>query len=174
MPQVAEGGKVTWTFWDSITLGAADVEATLFQTPRGQGGKTKYDTNMVAAGQLPKGNAFTVEAFSWGVLCDVTFALTTALSKGYWEITVSDKIMSEGLLFNTPMGAAVDLVTDAAAAPLTSVRIGTPDARNLWTLGRSYTIEATEQFDVHCVWPVAPTAVKFWFMIHGELLRPLN
>lgn len=173
MPMLANDSIRTHVLWDSITLGAADVTATLFQIPRGQGGKTDYETNMVQAGQVPKGKSFEILAIGWNVEADATLATLIALSKGYWKLVVSDKTWAEADLFFTPGGSGLwGPGSGAAASEL--LNVGLPDARNLWSLEYAITLSDNESFYVDLQWPVAPTAIKFWFMLYGREKRSLN
>jgi len=172
---VSDGSQITQELWDSITLGAADVVATLFTVPKGQAGKTSFDTNMVQAGQLPLGQSFEVLALGWNFLPDVAPALATAVSAAYYQLIVSDKMWNEGHLFDLGggsglhyTGAAGSLSTDDVTTP------GTPMSHNLKQLDRAIPIQAGEAFRIDIEWPTAPTAVKFWFKIHGRLTRAIN
>jgi hypothetical protein len=171
----SDGSQITQELWDSITLGAAAVVATLFTVPKGQAGKVSFDTNMVQAGQLPLGQSFEILALGWNFLCDVTPALSTAVSKAYYQLIVSDKMWNEGHLFDLGggsglhyTGAAGSLSTDDLTTP------GLPVSNNLKQLDRAIPIAAGEAFRVDFEWPVAPTAVKFWFKLHGRLTRSIN
>ena len=177
MPQLASDSIRTHVLYDSITLGAAAVTASLFQIPRGQAAKVKYDTNMVQAGQVPKGKNFEILAVGWGWEYDGEglIALGHALGKGHWELNVSDKVWAEGELFNTPMGPGYWASQGGAALSFsTGVNQDEPVASNLWTLEYGITLSDNEAFSVDFEWPAAPTAVKFWFMLYGREHRSLN
>lgn len=173
MPQLASDSIRTHVLYDSIELGAADVQATLFQIPRGQAGKGKFETNMVQAGQVPKGKKFEVLAIGWQVLPTAVLATAQALTLGHWELWASDRVWAEGDLFFTPGGAAF-WVAGSGAAITETVAVGVPDARNLWSLEYGITLDDNESFYVQFEWPVAPTAIKFFFMLYGRERRALN
>lgn len=171
---LAEGGVITQELWDNITLDVAAVQATLFTVPIGQAGKLLYDTNMRQGGQLPKGWSFNCMAISWHVEPDKPITDMIALSKGSYQLTVSDKVWSEGVLTTLPSGGGVDFASDVAAGVNIVGRYGTPMANNLKQFSRSIPIKAAEGFYVTIDWAVAPGAQVFWFVLHGELQRGLN
>ncbi len=174
MPIQGSGGIIDAKVWDSVLLEAADLEATLFTVPKGQAGKTKYNTNMTASSQLALGNNMQVGALSWWVEPDIAKADLIGLCKGYFEVIVSGRIMREDILGNLPMGATLNADLDGAAAAVEVARVGYPDYRDIGALGKSFKIGNMEAFEVKCHWGAAPGALQFWFMLHGELERPLN
>lgn len=171
---LAEGGVITQELWDSVVPGAAAVQVTLFTVPLGQAGKLLYQTNMRQGGQLPKGWSFNCMAVSWHVEPDMLIADMIALSKGSYQLTVSDKVWSEGVLTTLPSGGGIDFQSDVAAGIDIVGRFGTPMANNLKQFSRSIPIKAAEGFYVTIDWAVAPGEKKFWFVLHGELQRGLN
>lgn len=57
--------ELAWSFYDFETYAAAgQTSLSFFQNPVGQAGKTLLDTNMEAAGQIPRGQNFLVEAIA--------------------------------------------------------------------------------------------------------------
>lgn len=170
------GGIITQELWDNITLEVADVQATLFVIPKGMGGKTLYDTNMVQGGQLPKGWSYNIMALSWHVEPDLVLAGAIALSKGTYELHVSDKVWAEGVLNTLCSGGGPTFDYEAAPVPVaeTVVRFGTAMSNNLKQLSRAIPLKPSETFRVECRWPVAPGVKQFWFVLHGELQRGLN
>ena len=174
MAIVAPGGIITQELWDSIALEAAAVEATLFTVPMGQAGKTLYNTNMRQGGQLQKGWDFEIMALSWHVVPDKSIDDAVALSKGTYEVHVSDKVWAEGLLNTLPSGGGLAFNSDFGG-PFTAVRFGSPDSDNLKQLSRAIPLKAAEGFHVEFSWPAAPgEGLEFWFVLHGELQRGLN
>lgn len=173
---LTDGSQITAELWDSITPGAAAVNATLFAVPKGQAGKTIYETNLVQSGQVPLGQSFEVLAVGWNVLADVAPADVMALSKAYWELVISSKMWAEGHLFDTGGGSGVHYcAVDAGAAVATGVtNTGFPVGNNLKQFDRAIPIEAGEAFHVNLTWPVAPGEKKFWFKLHGRLTRSIN
>lgn len=74
--------ELDWTLFDYTTYNAAGhTTLSFFQTPVGQGGKTKEDTNMDLAGQIPRMQEFLVER----IIVDFTpgVALSTATLSKY-------------------------------------------------------------------------------------------
>ena len=169
-----DGGVITQELWDSVDLDILAVQTTLFTVPIGQAGKLLYDTNMRQGGQLPKGWSFNCMAISWHVEPDLTIAGLIALSKGSYQLTVSDKVWSEGVLTTLTSGGGIDFTSDVAAGIDLVGRFGSPHSNNLKQLSRSIPIKATEGFYVTIDWAVAPGEKKFWFVLHGELQRGLN
>jgi len=174
MPIEGSGGKIDAKVWDSVLLGAADLEATLFTVPKGQDGKTKYNTNMTASSQLALGNNLQVCALSWWTEPDIAKTDLVGLCKAYFEVVVSGRIMREDILGNLPMGATLNADLDGAAAAVEVARVGYPDYRDVGALAKSFMIGNMEAFEVKIVWGVAPGALRLWFMLHGILERPLN
>jgi len=175
MPMLADNTVRTHVLWDSILLEAADVRARFFQIPRGQAGKTKYHTNMVQAGQVPRGKTFEVLAIGWGFEPDTTALLAIALSKGHWELNVTDKVWAEGDMFFTPGGSNLHITTEPGALGVVVMpSAGFPTANNLWSLEYGITLGENESFSVDVEWPAAPTAVKMFFMLYGKERRATN
>lgn len=170
-----DGSQITHELWDSIIPGATDVVATLFTVPKGQAGKTSYETNMVQAGQLPLGQSFEVLALSWNFLADEVVADAIGLSKGYYQLIISAKMWNEGHLFDLGGGSALHYSGPASSASLNDITTaGLPVSNNLKQLDRAIPIAAGESFRVDFEWPVAPGQVKFWFKLHGRFSRSLN
>jgi len=168
--------EITAELWDSITPGAAAVAVTLFTVPKGQAGKTIYDTNLVQSGQVPLGQAFEVMAVGWNVVPDKAPADVIALSKAHWELIISDKMWAEGHLFDTGGGSGVYYSSvDTGAAVATGItNTGFPVGNNLKQFDRAIPIQAGESFFVNITWPVAPGEKEFWFKLHGRLRRSIN
>jgi len=170
------GAIITQELWDNTTLEVADLQATLFVTPKGQAGKTLYDTNMVQGGQLPKGWRYQIMALSWHVEPDMPLAGAIALSKGTYELHISNKIWAEGVLNTLCSGGGPTFDYNAAPIPVAEivVRMGTAMSNNLKQLSRAIPLSPSEAFRVEFRWAVAPGVKKFWFVLHGELQRGLN
>lgn len=57
--------ELAWSFYDFETYAlAGQTSLSFFQNPVGQAGKSLLDTNMEAAGQIPRGQNFLVEAIA--------------------------------------------------------------------------------------------------------------
>lgn len=170
-----EKSQITAELWDSIVPGAAAVNVTLFAVPKGQAGKTIYETNLVQSGQVPLGQAFEVLAVGWNVLPDTAPATAIALSKAYWELVISSKMWAEGHLFDTGGGSGLHYTGAAGSLSVDDVmNTGFPIGNNLKQFDRAIPIQAGEAFHVNVTWPVAPGENKFWFKLHGRLRRAIN
>lgn len=98
------------TLYDRYTSAAAAALATNFQffvVPNGQSGKTKVDTNLTQAGQLPAPQWFNVMwiGFYFSPLMQLSDIQTFTLLY-YTEFWIQDKIYAEGpvYMFPTPGG----------------------------------------------------------------------
>lgn len=170
-----EKSQITAELWDSIVPGAAAVNVTLFAVPKGQAGKTIYETNLVQSGQVPLGQAFECLAVGWNVLPDTAPADVIALSKAYWELVISSKMWAEGHLFDTGGGSGLHYTGAAGSLSVDDVMsTGFPIGNNLKQFDRAIPIQAGEAFHVNITWPVAPGEKKFWFKLHGRLRRAIN
>jgi len=174
MPKV--GGineQLQWVFYDAVTLGAADVDTTLFQSPKGTGGKTLEDTNMKAEGKLPSKQEFQIQAITMHCQPDVTKALLVALLKdASFELVVGDKRYLECSLQKLVAGCGIEGMTTGTAIEL--YHNGNGDPRAIFTLSKPVNITADENFSVECHWKTAPGAVKFWISLEGILTRPVQ
>jgi hypothetical protein len=178
MPNTGTGSeKIYYPLYDSITLGAADLTATLFQSPIGQSSKTLYDTNMVLAGQLQQPQTFDLMGIWIAALPGATAANVIALSKGAMTIVVGSKPANEILLALLTSGGGLKVQTaqsNAAVAAPIYANFGQEDSRNLYTLRYPIKINAGEHFRAELQWPVAPGALKFWIGFEGSLGRAIQ
>lgn len=177
MPRIENGKEVlSWLLWDSVTLGAADTSATLFASPQGSGGKTLYDTNMKEAGKLPWPDSFTFKGLRLLSTFDQTAALMIALMKGTLSLIIGAKSYLDVPLFRVPSASGLFITTqdDTTAATTTYGQSGVPNQNSLYTFAVPLTLEAGEVFRVELVWPVAPTAIKFWVAFDGTLRRSIQ
>lgn len=165
--------QIQWVFYDSVTLGASDVDTTLFQTPKGNSGKTLEDTNMKAEGKLPSKQEFAIHAISVHCQPDVTKALlTTLLKDASFELVVGDKRYLECPLGKLVAGWGIEGLTTGTSIEL--YHNGNGDPRAIFTLSKPIEITADENFSVECHWKAAPGAVKFWVSLEGILTRPVQ
>jgi len=178
MPNTGTGSeKIFYPLYDSVTLGAADLAATLFQMPVGQGSKTLFDTNMRLAGQLQMPQTFDVLGLWIAALPGVTAASVIALSKGTLSLIVGQKSYHEIILGALTAGGGLSVQTaqsNAAGAAPIYANFGNPDSRNLYTLRYPIPIESGEHFRVELVWPVAPNALKIYVGLEGTLGRAIQ
>lgn len=178
MPNTGTGSeKIFYPLYDSITLGAADLGATLFQSPVGQGGKTLFDTNMRLAGQLQQPQTYDVLGLWVSALPGATAANVIALSKGTLILWVGSKPYHEVPLFFLTSGSGLSVQvaqSNAAVAASILANFGDPDARNLYTLEYPVGIETGEHFRAELTWPVAPGALKIYIGFEGTLGRAIQ
>jgi hypothetical protein len=171
MPKVSGTTEnLQWVFYDSLTLGASDTDAILFQTPKGSSSKTLEDTNMKSAGKLPSSQEFVIHAISVHTQPDITKALLVALLKdASFELVVGDKRYLEAPLGKLVAGWGIEGLTTGTSIEL--YHNGNGDPRAIFTLAKPVTIVAEQDFSVECHWKVAPGAVKFWVNLEGILSR---
>lgn len=102
--EVAE--EMQWNWYDRFTLAAATLEHLLFQTPKGQAGKTLADTNMVQAGVIPKGKSFITMAFNiqYQNNSALTAAKVLALGQMFTETTFQFKMDSKETFWTQNLG----------------------------------------------------------------------
>jgi len=165
--------RIDWTLYDSITLGAADTLATLFQIPYGQGGKKLADTNLKAAGTMPGKQKFLLKAITIHCEPDVTKALITSLFKsGAFDLKIGEKSYHQVPMQRLTAGCGVDGLTTATSDNF--YHNGLADPRAIYTLDEGIDIEIDENFQVELSWLTAPGAVKFWVCLEGKLERAVQ
>lgn len=168
---------VRQTLYDSATYAAGgQTSLTFFQLPVGQGGKTKADTNMEAAGTLPNPKQFLVQSIElhffpgatiekFGAAADTgnIFAddVYVFAKGGYLDFFIGSKsYLTEAPLTKFPpktrldgWGAASDTTTAGAG------RAYRQDYSTVW--GRPYYLDPaillvpTQNFQISLNWPVA-------------------
>jgi hypothetical protein len=177
MPRIENGKEVlSWPLYDSITLGAADIAATLFTVPQGQSSKTLYNTNMKESGKMPWPDSYTFEGVRFIMPFDQTAALAVALMKGTFSLVIGTKSYFDVPLFRIPgaSGIYVAAQDDTTAATVTYGQSGQPLQESLYTFAIPLTLEPGETFRVELAWPVAPTAALFWIMFDGTMRRSIQ
>lgn len=150
---------ITTELYDQLTVNVATAfpsPSILFQTPKGQGGKTLANTNMTAAGILPNPDRFTI----WAICAHISnnsvpTDFANLLSNVTLELYINNKWWSQGPLVAYPAGRGykVDAVANvgtvpSGSAPVYSVTNGVQDPRAVSLLDASITIEQGEQFSV--------------------------
>ena len=153
---------ITTELYDQLSVGTGSTgtafpsPSILFQTPKGQSGKTLANTNMTAAGILPNPDRFTI----WAIACHVSnnsvpTDFANLLSNVTLELYINNKWWSQGPLVAYPAGRGfkVDAVANVGvlptgSAPVYSVTNGVQDPRAVALLDASITIEQGEQFSV--------------------------
>ncbi len=173
---------VRQTLYDSATYAAAgQTSLSFFQNPIGQNGKTKADTNMENAGQLPTGKNFLVTSievlFFPGVnpttvqegaaLSATNFSndVYTVAKSGYLDFFVLSKsYLSEAPIGRFPPKTRLD-ISSAAGVGSQAASTGTDDIAldhdYAVSAGRPYfvdpniTLVSNQNFNVTLNWPAA-------------------
>jgi len=167
--------EIPWLLYDSKTLGASDVTATLFQSPRGQDSKTFYDTNMDLAGQLQQPSEYDIFSIRAAVLPDLAITSAVALSKGSLRLTVGNKQYYSCPLSILSAGCGLAMQSDTAGAGTVSYgQFGSADPRNIHTLKVPIHVGIGEHFSVTLDWGTAPGAVKIYILFDGMLSRAVQ
>jgi len=165
--------RMDWIYYDSVTLGASDTLATLFQIPYGQAGKKLADTNLKAAGVLPGKQKFQIRAITMHAEPDVTRALLTALMKsGAIDIKVGEKSYLQVPIQRITSGCGMDGLTTGTSVEL--YHNGVADPAAIFSLDEGIDVEIDENFQVEMSWLTAPGAVKFWVCLEGKLERAVQ
>jgi len=184
MPHIEEGKEVlSWTLYDSVTLEAAAISATLFQSPV-SGTRTLYDTNMREAGKLPYPDTFEFQGVRMFCEFDNTQTLMTKLLKGVMTLVIGAKPYAEILLWRIPGGCGLHSVMgnqalltgtpDTFDASVHYAQNGAPDQLSMRTFAIPIKLEPGEVFRVDLAWPVAPTAQKLYISFDGVLRRSIQ
>jgi hypothetical protein len=162
-----------YPLWDSVTLGSSDLSASLFKIPIGSSSKTKYNTNLENAGQLPVGYQFTIKAISWMPLPGTVAADLLALSKGYLELFVGSLSKFIAPLFLLPSGAGFAGVSTQALATggVDYWFNGIPDARSIYSLEYPIELRSGVSIKVDLIWGTAPGAKTLWVFLHGYMQK---
>jgi hypothetical protein len=79
-----EGEQLEWSYWDTATLAAATLVHRLFTNPLGAAGKTKADTNLTTAAQMPQGHHLEVNAIK--VMYESHAAIGTAAVQNLYDL----------------------------------------------------------------------------------------
>jgi hypothetical protein len=176
---------------------AGQTQLSFFQVPVGQSSKTKADTNMSLAGQLPAGQQFLIQSLEVIFYPGTVFpggvaggpAIVDAFVNDVWkvrsgvaslELNVGSKnYLTEAPLMRFPPKTRLDGWTgqsdSAVAAATTFMRTSYADA-----CGRPYPIdpylllESTQNFNVQINWPTAiaiTNAGRIGVVLDGLLIR---
>jgi len=157
--------------YDSVTLGAAAVEATLFQQAVGAKATGYYECNMEQVGQLPDGQGFDILAISKSFLPGAVIADAVALDKGWWELKINDQVKLGPMpIFCVPSNTGILPIPDAASAGTTTYAIGAGASfQNVMKLDNPISLSGGVAFKAILHWPVAPNAKTIYWMFHGVL-----
>jgi len=151
---------ITQYFYDQVSFaqGAAFARTILFQTPKGQGGKTLAQTNMTQAGILPNPQRFTIQSIQVLIANNTIVAdLVNLLTNVSFELDVNTKPYSQGPLAFYPAGCGfrMDSIAQVGQPPAAggfidaySTSNGIQDPRAVHLLDAPITIEQGEQFQV--------------------------
>lgn len=174
--------------------GAGQTQLLFFQVPAGQGGKTKADTNMEAAGALPSPKRFVVETieiyFYAGSVIDTATGVAAAANQaddvysfaksGFLDFFIGSKsYLTEAPLGRFPpsCGLKVDssLAGTFAAGSSQKSEYATMNGL-IYRVQPEVTLEPTQNFNVSLNWPVAvamPSAVaaRVGVVMRGLLYR---
>ena len=157
--------------YDTVTLLAAGgALLTFFAVPLGQGvssygaagtAKTKSDTNMDLAGQLPAGYTFTILGFRMGFPWNLTLAdVQLAFNGAFFEFVIGAKPFLTCPARCLPSGNGPFGDIDAAAAPTQLVTSGYPAMSNSFGIGRKpLMLSPTSNFRATLNWPGLTQAV---------------
>jgi len=171
------------------------TQLTFFQVPQGQGGKTKYDTNMEVAGSLPNPKNFFVTSieilFYPGSLIDTFTVAAAALPQQADDVYTFSKsgwldffIGSKSYLIEAPLGVFPSknrLNIDSALAS-NSATVGELKSEYAAMAGQPFILDPgillvpTQNFNVTLNWPTAvpmPSTVdaRVGVRLNGYLYR---
>jgi hypothetical protein len=184
----------------SVAAGAAvPSQSVLFQNPIGQSSKTLLNTNMLAAGQLPAPQKFSVRAIRLGIRNDAVPAdMVSFLWGTYCVFSVSQKpyLQCPAVLLTAGFGAYLPAISQLNPVETGTASIvgymtsnGVPDQANIYALSRPIQIEQNEQFSFTINAPStitltaatgspAPTppgtGLTTYVFLDGELSRAVN
>lgn len=149
---------ITQPLYDSVSFAqaAAFAQQTMFQQPRGQGGKTLAQTNMTGPGFLPNPQRLILRALRCFISNNtVPTDLANLMQNVSVQLILGTKPYFLGFLGLLTAGCGA-MVTAAAqvgtapagSAPLFSTSNGVPDQRNVFALNQPITIEQGEPIQV--------------------------
>ncbi len=176
---------------------AGQTSLTFFQVPVGQSSKTKADTNMTLAGQLPAGQQFLIQSMEVYFYPGTVFpggvaggaAIVDAFVNDVWEVRSgsaflelnvgSKNYLTEAPLMRFPPKTRLEGFAaqsdSAVAAATTFMRTSYADAS-----GRPYPVdpylllESTQNFNVNINWPAViaiTNAGRIGVVLDGLLIR---
>ena len=183
------------SFYDFQTyLQAGQTSMLFFQVPQGQSSKTKADTNMQLAGQLPAGQQFLVQSIevklypsalpSTGPIADAVESLVNDMwnvgKSGWLEFNVGSKnYLTEAPLDRFPPKtrldgwAALTSTLTAGAATQSKISYATFAGRP-YPIDPYILLESTQNFAVQLNWPVAVAVAanaRIGIILDGLLVR---
>ena len=174
---------------------AGQTQLLFFQVPQGQSAKTKADTNMQLAGQLPAGQQFLIQSIEVyffvgtvvpgvGPVANVIDSFANdvwAVAKGGWlELLVGSKnYLTEAPILRFPPKTRLDGWasengnTTAGAALYTRTSYAVPAGRP-YPIDPYILLESTQNFSVALQWPAAVSvtnAGRIGAVLDGLLIR---
>jgi len=87
MEKVTE--NIPHIIYDRATWGAIKSDYNFFQVPLGVEGKTKSDTNLFLAGQLPSENFFVIKQIDVYFICQSPIEYQDFRGAGNWELEIA-------------------------------------------------------------------------------------
>lgn len=174
---------IDWVYYDTLVLNAAVNQTTMFQVPvNGAAGVNLARTNMVAAGQIPTGQNFVVQAIrtlvfkpTLSVLDQDMQDLNNMLANTTMEFMIANKPSMLTLCVSDLLGPSLLQQYVAPAATVTSPQSLSPRFHGVWPLNTPLVLAATVHFEylvTHRV-AVAASVTNTWLKIGllGKLAR---
>jgi hypothetical protein len=173
--------------WDTVTVPAAAPLAEIFFFRDGPAGKSRVQTNMKLAGQIPAGHVFRVGSVQLrpamgttlaGPVVPLSIANFMALAASQLQIEVSNVVKFETVFRKAPAGGGYfgAISTGSNAATVTAaVQNGFPSPVCSILVKPKIIITANENFLVRLRWVVAPVvtvAVPVICTLWGKMERP--
>lgn len=189
-----EGIRSSLYDFQSYALGG-QTQLLFFQVPKGQGGKTAFDTNMESAGTLPSPKQFlaeTLELYFFPGVPVSTIASTatntakqaddlyTFIQNGYLDFFIGSKsYLTEAPLGRFPASTGMRMDQSMAGTFTAAAMVKSEYASSMGLLYRiqpEILLEPTQNFNVSLNWPVAipnpsGVAARIGVVMRGILYR---
>jgi len=158
-----EGEQLEWSYYDTATIAAATLVHRLFTNPLGAAGKTKADTNLTTAAQMPQGHHLEVNAIK--VMYESNAAKATAAVQNFYDLLTettatfilgSVKDMGEWTLQELMGCASLFAMTPTAAGD--NIPLVQPRFTGIYPLNVPIVIAALTPFECRIEHHVAPAA----------------
>lgn len=156
-------------YYDTLLLVAGTATYRYFTVPVG-GAKSRLQTNMVLAGQLPAPQSLKINAVRVIVKEATTVIADHFLNNTRVEFKVGEKeqLVAPTMLFSAGAGTYNNITTDRA-------QNGMPDARCLWALEKPIVIGVSQNFYLDIIYDTAPTTaqagIRVLVVLDGALVR---
>ena len=170
-----------WPIWDSVSIATAGTTVLNFFTVPIGGTKTALDTNLKAAGQIPNGSLYDVNAIGFGLRNSAATPIVSdefreIIYTGWLEFLIENQTWFEAPLSKLPFGGgdwgAFGSMTVAAGN--VSQTNGLPAYDAMYKLNRAIRIAKNVSFAARINWPTAPTPAVAIFgvvVLHGIAWR---